>query len=514
MSDSIQPSTWRRRQTLAAFVFSFAFIFSLAFSSGALFSGFQLTEDYQYLDTHERLGRGETPSIVLNRYFHEDSKRIRLVWPLFVLQTKIFGTHIHLIRFLTVSMGALALFFLYLFGRGIRFGFLESILMGLLTVTGPYSYVWWRMQTHENICTLFMAAALWAAAAERKWLFILSLLVMSWHKESYMVIVPALLFLKLWLTKEKFSVSWARAMRRNGVELLVLGLGLGAQMALIVFVTGTLAGGYVGYEGLFWEKLTGAWIKLAQASHVEIWGALFLLALFSTAGIFKNRSIRRQSLAGMFVFFVLLVAPQLVLFQKTGIRGHYVLPGVFGFWFVFFYTYFLIKDSLRPVQKLLLAALVGYLCWAQTAAAFESGVAFKNEGAIVSGLVQSVKNSTRPDDPILMVVDPGRHLEWSWAAKRYLESFARRQNLWLFPIIRPNYSEREKYLTYQSPLSPLRVYQGRTLRNLPNPENLAAIVVFPTSEIWFLSASHAWFNKYAYDRKMIGSFTLYTKKTE
>ncbi|MEI8344647.1 MAG: hypothetical protein WCG06_01080, partial [Candidatus Omnitrophota bacterium] len=343
--------------------------------------------------------------------------------------------------------------------------------------------------------------------------FVLSIGLMSMLKESFMVIVPALLVLKIWLSRERLPVSWTQSLKRNGPAVLALTLLLVAQSFLIVFVTGTIAGGYVGYDGFYLGKILKAAEDLFLAGHIECFGFLLVLALFSLGKIFEEKRSWRAVLVPLGVFFFLLTASQVVLFQKTGIAGHYVLPGVFAFWLALIWLYRLVEDKFGAVRRLILLAVVVWVVYIQTVLAYGSGISFKKEGATVAALTQALKERTGPQDTILMVLDPGRHLEWSYAFKRYIEEFSGRPNLYLLPILRPNYTTREKYLAYVSPMSPLNFYRRRMITDVPDVRRIKGIVVFPTSQIWLYVLARGWFDKYQFDREQIGDFALYIRKS-
>ena len=498
----------KKTELSVAFLMSLCFIFSVSYFTGALFSGHHFTEDYEYFEIQDHLASGEGVLKTIVEYTRKDYQRIRIYYAHRVLQTALFGTNVTPMRIQIGLMGALALFFLYLFARSLKASPPASFLFAALSLAGAPMLVWWRMATAENLGMFFLAASLAFMASEP--LFILSITLMSFSKESFTVIVPSLLFLKVWLSAENLRLTLWESLKKNAVSLAIVSVATVAQSLFIANVTGTVIAGYVGYEGFDWERFFSTFKQLALPPNALLCavtaGAVILSAFFG-----KNKLAVLRKMAVLFIFFFTMTLPIVLLFQKTGIVDNYLLPGVFAFTFFFLYTYQLTKNRLPLWVRAALFLLAGIVLAVHLNAAVKSARVFAEEGKTAERLVETLKEKTNPDDLILIAADPARNLEWSHATNLYLTRLARRKNLYLFPAMRLKYSSFEKYLIYYSPESPVVLYKGRLFGDIKNLQDIRAIVVLPYSGLWFLLGSRKWFDKNAFERIQIGEILVYYK---
>ena len=477
--------------------------------TGALTSGYQLNEDYEFFEIQNRLRESGRLIQTIAQYISEDFHRLRIYYPHRVLQNFFFGVHVTWMRVELALLGALSCFLLYRFARKINWDIPESLLLGLWVYSGAQMLVWWRMGTAENLGMFFLALALFFV--ETEFLFTASLMLMALSKETFMVIVPAILFLKIWLDSETARQPLWKSFRRHAGISAILGIFTLGQLVWILKITGPVVAGYAGYEGFRWNSSLNAFLALAHASHAPL---LAITGFTAVWGFYfeKNRAAPGKSWLCPGAFFILMITPLVLLFQKSGVADHYVLPGVFAFSFLFLYAYHILKKTLFVFFRILIlgSALTVTLYGFKDAAA--SGRQFAAEGRAVKTVVDTVREKTAADDAVLLVADPARHFEWSYAIGHYLEWLGPRKNLYLFPILRPNYSVFEKQLVYDSPKSPLKLYRGRLLNNIPSPDRIKAVVVLPTMEFWFLLQSKSWFDRFRYDRTTSGNFAVYCRK--
>jgi len=163
--------------------------------------------------------------------------------------------------------------------------------------------------------------------------------------------------------------------------------------------------------------------------------------------------------------------------------------------------------------RILLIVVMVALIVPRSTEAYHMSRQFAEEGQAARTLSRELKDLTDKGDPILFVLDPARHLEWNHAlSKFYFPTFADRENFYLFPILRTNYTEWEKFLVRESHLSPLKLYKNRVFFHSSKPRRFKAIVVFPYVEMLFLMRSKDWFERQKYNGKSVWKFAIYYLK--
>jgi hypothetical protein len=476
------------------------------------------SEDYELLDMHQRFVSGQHFWPVVVDYMRHESNRLRIFYPIRAALVECFGARVVFFRFLYTLMGTFTAFFLYRFMRFLKYRFWEAVAFPLVLLNGTYLYVWWRMGIGENIGMLFLSAGLAVAAVadsakKRAWLdvlFVAMIGCMSLCKESFMVIVPAILFLKIWVLKQTDGGTWAKSFKRQaGVVAALTGL-VAFQLFWTLRFTGTTFGGYAGVEKFNWGHFASVCRDLAKESRAFAIGGLLILILISAVRAPRKYLGFLTESVPAFLFFGLFSVPILFLYQKTGIYYHYALPGVFGVWFLFFCLYQTFGKNWGWVRHAVCIGLLAAAFSVGTREAIPYGVLFRDESRACETLMTEISRGTKADDAILIVLDPVRNLEYSYAMDRYLDAFAKRKNRYLFPILRKQYTDFEKALL-EYPPGPLGVYRNRMFNDLADPASIRAIVVFPYTEIWFLITSRSWFHPSEFKKIQAGNFILYCR---
>ena len=183
------------------------FWFGIAFFSKAMFSGFHLIDDHQIVAIHSDIQKyGLTEGFkkwVLPEVFQR-LKPIRMTHK--VLGTYFFGINYTAWSIQTVLAGVITSFMLYLFGLKINFSRKEALLFVFLALAGVQSLVWFHLGYDEMLGMLFLSFSLFYMAKsvyERKKLydvlFIIFAFLSSFSKESFVLILPVLIFWKNYL---------------------------------------------------------------------------------------------------------------------------------------------------------------------------------------------------------------------------------------------------------------------------------------------------------------------------
>ena len=572
-----------------AIIFFLVFWFAFLGASGTLTSGFHFTDDHQiiYFDDALQLGAGAFESAL--GWIANDASSGRFL-PLYyfhrLLEIKLFGTDFLAWGIydgiLAWAASALLAVSLLLWGCSL----LEAILMPLILFMGFQSAVWWRFGTAETIAMPLVGVMLLAAVlgARKKGIlpdvvFILAGLLLMLAKENFILFIPALLFLKVWMSKSGGD-GWAGAARKNILPVVFLLALSAAGILFIKFFVGTTGIGYAGYDGFRIAPFIAALINYSFAGHAWLVPAGVALALATAPR--EKRIFLSEILPSLIVLF-LAVAPQALIYAKSGVSERYILPGAFGFAFTSVYMLKLVRENLsseRPafgvMQLAGWAVALGSLAigaWMISspklgltfnseslgvlsgirqvpaiayAAAFLHGISGKTlfwAGAVVMVLsfaavklrglrssfnqrtflsfamvwaalfsaslgfdkaflsafqgwntnewLTSIEKNTSKESVIMVVADPAINNEWALSIKRYLELKSGRPNLYIYPVLtRPAYSQFD--MTLMDSLEP--VYEGKSIKSLPDKSAVDAVVIFPNAEERLLAGSSDWFD--------------------
>lgn len=487
--------------------------------SGASASGYHFTEDYGILLIREGMLSDQGFFGSVWSFMERDYHRLRIVYPIRGALIAIFGEDIRLIRMVFAGMSCLTFTGFWHWWRSRKLSGPEAALLTLLTLMGPQMVVWWRMELHENLGMLFLALSLWAIAGldgRRSWspresLWAVLTLLMSFSKENFIVIVPAMVFFKLWQDTIRLDIRFLAAVRRSLAAVSVIIVIFSVQSALTYLRSRSVLF-YMEYDGVRWNNILRALRQMTDHGTRELVcaaGAACLLGRLVPA-VRRPEAGRILYPAG---FLALFLTPAVLLIQSSGvIAPHYLFPAAFAWSCLFAWLYGHVRSSLGPFFRLLLLGALLIVVSLRVGSAWGWARDFAREGDVSTRLVAAVSRATRPDSKILMVLDPARHLEWSYASRIYLDRFGGRANLYLYPILRKRYTPWEKYLIEKSEYSPLREYAGRWFLRPTGPADYDAVVLFPYTELFFRIRTREWFDPSGYDWQVIGDFVVFTRK--
>ena len=147
-----------------------------------------------------------------------------------VVETRFLGSDFFLWSVYNGILCCLALIFFYRAMRNMEFGLGESIVFLIITFIGPQSSVWWRLGPGESLgITLigfsfyFMSKCLYKRNfILNNLLFILFLILASLTKESFLLIIPALIIYKIWNEKIHIWSSLKESVFKNMILVIPL----------------------------------------------------------------------------------------------------------------------------------------------------------------------------------------------------------------------------------------------------------------------------------------------------
>lgn len=395
---------------------------------------FTLVDDHTIISTYDYISNFGAIDYILKEVL-PDTERFRPMMGINrAFYVSIFGTDLRLISYYFLLLAGIAGFFLHKFGEVIGFSFKKSVLLSALVLFGMQSVVWWVFDSSENIATMFMSIALYTgyqAFENRKSarflipIFWVSILLMSFSKESFIFILPffAILFRK----------------RGNVVVLLILICLL--ELLYIKFFIGTT----FGYAGV--DNSTYSFYNISKViAQYMIRG--YGIPLVCVVGIlsYQNRgNLKFFWLKNKIYILIVLVGimPFLLLYAKSGINvGRYLLPLLVPQVYVLFY----LAAQLRKSKDILVIGAITLLIFGYHVFKFtQLQHDFVTENKMIQNFSNEIKLRTDSTEDILVLANPVEDFEKAGALMIYLksENALNRTSAKLEIIDLPGYSESQ-----------------------------------------------------------------------
>lgn len=358
------PAVFARREYLImAFVFLTLWAILLVVS-GSAFSGFHLADDHEILTIHDDL-LTHPPTKVFVKWFWHDFDVMHRFRPFYFVQrillTKLFGTNFTVWLFYTGILAVGTTFLLYYGSRLSGFSFRESFLFAMLVLLGPQAVVWWSLGPNENIAMLFLATS-WVCMllalrkprydAVFRCVMVISAILSALSKESFLLMLPALIFLMVWIYHTRKEVSWRKAYILNLPAILIL-----ASFMFFVFLILVQNVGFEGYGHGGGIDHLNFFVLFKTAVNITLSFSTIGIGLIilSCAFLFFFDDFKPKYIfdaAPSLVLFGLIVVPQLMIYARCGIFGRYVLPLILGYaGLLMCFLRFLRKDEHRLCFK-------------------------------------------------------------------------------------------------------------------------------------------------------------------
>ncbi|UCH93853.1 MAG: hypothetical protein JSV88_26795 [Candidatus Aminicenantes bacterium] len=532
--------------------------FGILILTGTLFSGYHFMDDHGILKESKDVANSNLQKEVkiFQKNLLAPSMRFRpFYWVHRRLMLAVLGTNFLALSIYIGCLAVLTSFFLYLFMRKIGFSLVESILFTSLTLLGEQAAIWWRLGNNETLGMLMLSIALWLMAlstsapqGRRKILyeilFVLFVILASWSKESFILMIPALMFAKVWLTyrqkhgtlfNQKFlqgpgtvfskRVPGRRrqkiaSLKENLISGIILLLVCLIELVHVVKNVGTSGVGYAGYEGF---RLS-AFIKTGIQGFMAVHGWVILVQLMIIGIlVYLNSKENRtglmpvSSLVWPVILPVLLVFPQIVLHMKSGMTERYLLPGVMGYTFlmVLLLRYTREKSGKKKVLSIIMVALLAVISLQQLRVTRYTAIGFAFDGQQINAWLRSIEQNTREQDMILVITHLHQHYEASISLKTYLDMKSHRKNTLFSPT---DLRVKSAKASFWKDLNRFFFshYKDFSLENMEFRNRFQAILLFPGLEEKFLKASANWFDPAHFKRytSAAGYVSYYRKATK
>jgi hypothetical protein len=502
-------SFFKQNPDLAAGLFFLAFWTSLLWGSGTLLCGYQLVDDHEILRINEQLhAPGENLVTVARSFIGRDLViRFRpLYYVLRILETRMFGDRLALWSFWNALLAVLTSFLLYRFYRLLALPWHGAVVFSVLPLLGQQASAWWMRGPAETPGTFLTAVCLVLAvqsvdASGHRSLrtpgFLCAAAAMSLCKESFALLLPAVACLRLWRIVDRDKCSWPRALRRDIVAVLLLACLAGG----VVFTASRTITASLGYAGVDSPSLAVVkrairqTLSLVRTTEIPI--VAFFMAVFFISSVERNKGLSAKSLsflkdlAPILVFSGLWIAPQIVLYAKSGLGGRYLLPVALGVSMLCLWSY---AHGLRRYpyfRSLFLGVILACASWTGLST-FRQARLYSANSDLLEAFLESIDAHSTDRNRILVVVDPVRHYEASLSVLTYLRLKAGKdeESLYVHSQFVPPYVGFQNDLANRH--SQEEWYKNRTLASLSGLDTVNCVAILPGVESAFVAEAGRW----------------------
>ena len=364
----------RKNELYFVIIFFLILWLDMFFSSGMSTAGLNyLINDHAILKEHNQIFDF---SEIFNSSFRDPFivKYNDRFFPIYVFLMRItphiFGERSFLYYFSSILVGLITSISFYKFARLINFSILVSLLFASLIVfgvqTSAYSYTF--PVPAESTGTLFVSLALLTIALNRKQkgylgilydlLIAIFIVLAALNKESYILVIPGIIFFKIWYTHQKNESLFLKSLYVN--RLLISILSIFFILVIIFIKTKVVSQGYAGVDQstFNFENIRELFNFLWKNSILK--SALVANVIYLFILLFA-RKLKQKFNPGFYIFSLLIIIPQFILYAKSGMENstHYLFPMIIGLSLLTVYPLNLIESlSEKKIKALYIVASI------------------------------------------------------------------------------------------------------------------------------------------------------------
>lgn len=434
---------------------------------------------------------------------------------------KFFGANIFPARLIYLLLGIFSSFLFFLTARKLGFSLRLSLLFPALAFFGEQFWVWYNIHCQEPIGLFFMSLSLYliATASEKGFIFdvlaILSSFLMSLSKESFILVLPAIIIFKFYFPYIIENQNIKKGLLKSLPFAIPIFLIFIAEIAYVLLV---MKGGGRGYAGV--SASVGLWayvqnffaLFLANDVYVYLLCAVLLVSFMTGGQVLGNLLTFLDKNLILILFTLAILLPQAVVYTQTGWQSRYYLPSFVGIaFFCIMVLDYLKKYAPDGTYELYFSMLVFYIALEMSpkisdnpTQAFRYAKNYTSFAKQTELLLQSVVSQSQANSLILIVSDPVENVVAPMSLESFLVNLYQRKNIKHYPISIP----------YQhSEISQTRIANARNdMAQIADKSTIEHIIIMPHREALFLKESQAWFDTTQYHHFAFWKLVHYAKK--
>jgi len=425
----------------------------LALSTQAFGAGYHFTDDHEIIRISHDLQNSDLFTVMNDWITSDFALRFR---PMFYV-VRIFlvwlsSANTYILGFINFALLILTNLALYKTLRNLRLSKAQSFLFPLLILVGTQTEIWWRLGVNETPAMVFFALSLLSLTTaiyrgrRYKIAGVIFMILAALSKESFTILIPAYMLFMLLVELKYKDLKFLKAIKKNLVYFILLGITFFASIWFILGVVGTNTIGYAGVEGssfsvLKLAKTSLAFITPEQILLISLLGLITIVySLFSKHSSDKLKMILLNlfSFVGFLVVFVLL--PQSILYAKSGVVPRYLIPGVFFLAALIVGIWYILRSIHKPNYRLIsviITLLITILSIPTLQQMYIAAGSFALQGIQTQTALDTIKEQVSQEERVLIVAEPAANFEWTYSLEKYLSQKLGMKNIYIAQIILP-----------------------------------------------------------------------------
>ena len=465
------------------------------FTSGTLFSGFHLSDDQILIAFNNRLEKQDFFSAAWFEIKDDLFLRFRpLAILYYMLLAKWAYPNFTLVAFLVSLQSIFTCYLFYRFARYLKCNPVLAFLFPLFILCGNQGVVFWRNCVNEtpgmfllSISFFYLGKLLHKKNNSRLNTlgFAFFLFLSTLTKESFIILVPALLFLKIWYESLDSGRGYLFSLKQNSKLVIFFTVTCLAEIAVIYYYKNQ-SNRFIQYVGI--DKSTFN-VSNLYVSLVRLWITKGYLVIIVPTVIYIFFTIKKYNkdvttfFLPLALLFLLITLPQILLYSKSLIFERYLLPGTLGSALaILFLQEYIIRhpSTLKTLNKIFLPGCALFLCL-QTVLMTRGAVAYANTGYEVKKMLATVIQHTTPADTILIIANSLGQSDQALSTKKYLNAGigGRRNSVFIEPLVNSAIKHGTIEKVYEENF--LTSTKGMNYKDIRDTKNIDCYIFFRNS---------------------------------
>ncbi|MEO7292117.1 MAG: hypothetical protein ABIW34_03380, partial [Ginsengibacter sp.] len=447
------PEKETLQNRLALFMYAF-FVFALIFATKTVYSGFHLSDDQILIGFRTQTDHRSFFSSAINAIKDDLYLRFRPLAILYYMAlAKWLYPNFFLIAATVALQGIFACYFLYRFARLLQCAFVASFLFPLFILCGNQGVIFWRNCVNETFGMLLLSLSLFfmgklfkaKLSYNRNLVFFsIFLLLSTLAKESFIILVPAIIFFKIWQDFLQADTTFLRAVKAN-IKLVAFFAVITIAEILIIYHYKAISNHFIEYVAIDKDTFNTSNLFISFYRLVITKGYLLIIApalisiLSKRQQLYTWRKDVKKFFLPLCIIFLLITIPQVVLYAKSLIFERYLLPGTLGCAVVIIFFTKYIHQHNKQLTLLCNTFLLtcGLLLCVQIFLMIKAAPVYAAAGFEARAVLDTIVQNTNTNDTILLVAFAEGQSDKAISVKAYLNApiGGNRKNIFIEPII-------------------------------------------------------------------------------
>ena len=483
--------------------------------SGILFSEFHFEDDHMIeINEDVIIGKQNILSAFKKWQMHDLTYRFRPIsYAPIILESKLFGLNFPWWYLVQCMLGILTCYFFARCCMLSNFSKGESFLFAFFITAGIQTAAYWHLGYSEALGLFLLSVSLFfmikGCIDEKKknlnkMLFVLFTILASLSKESYVLIIPAMIFWLIWFQSKHHHISFFQSFRKNFIPIVILGITVLTEVFIIKKCIGTDKISYAGFDVNFFEP-SKIW---ALVNVYCVKNFLFLIPLFIFLSMFLVKETRTNlkktvvTHLPVLILALVIVIPQFILYFKTGINERYLIPAILGISFLNIYLihYFRSSKKFSPIFKYILNAIIVFVLLFNLYRLSVRTYLYAEEGKETKKFLSAITQNSSPATVFVVVGHP--IVGWASSLAVYLNSTpVDRHHVFLENMfLHDNFTPIEQYLIKKDMA---RCFRDKTFDMITERDHVSGLMVYESLEKKFISENN-WFHAEKFERLEFG----------